>query len=165
MGHLRIIFISSGSHREREGDRDIQWFTPQKPSTATLGQAKIKSLELSLGLSCCWQGLKYLRYRLLPLKVHISRKLESAFGSRHSTMACRHPKWWCKCYIKHPFIGHLKPCYSQCFRYCSVRGMVETGDTSNRKLLTPSSGVHLYDLYRMGRRFIIAHDCKWMNNC
>lgn len=66
------------------------------PATVGLGQAKARTWELSLGLSCGWHGLKYLSYHLLPLKVCISRKLqleaESGLGLSHSDRGCRHPR-------------------------------------------------------------------------
>lgn len=52
-----------------------------------MGQAKSKSQELNLDLSYGWQGPTYLGHYCLPLRVHISRELESGLEqeleSRH----------------------------------------------------------------------------------
>lgn len=82
----------------RDGDTSpICWLTPKMPETIHLGQAEVKSQELSPDLPCEGQGANYLSHYLLPPTVHISRKqelgVEPRLKPRHSGTGCGFPKW------------------------------------------------------------------------
>lgn len=51
-----------------------------------------QTLELSLGLPWGWQGPRYLGYRLLFPRVHITRKLQLKWNSQNSSQALQYER-------------------------------------------------------------------------
>lgn len=91
--HLR----ETGRHTKRERGSEGEVFPllnhSPRPTTARARQANVKGQELNPGLSDVW-GLMYLSHHVIPLMVHLSRKLESGVNlnleCRRSDMKCGH---------------------------------------------------------------------------